>query len=85
MACDPEGPVMMFISKMVYPHLIQVDSMLSEGSSQGKSLKEKKYVLWDLIVNTENKKIYMIRIVYDVVDTCALEGVDQYLVKKGTI
>jgi len=59
--------------------------MLSKGYSQGKSLKEKKYVLWDLFINRENKKIYMKRIVYEVVDTCVLVGVDQYLVKQGTI
>jgi elongation factor 2 len=100
MACDPEGPVMMFISKMVptsdngrfYAFGRVFSGKVTQGQKvrimgpnykPGKNddVKEK---------NIQRVVLMMGRKVEDVADvpcgnTCALVGVDQCLVKQGTI
>ena len=100
MACDPEGPVMMFISKMVptsdngrfYAFGRVFSGTVAQGQKvrimgpnykpgKNEDLKEK---------NIQRVVLMMGRKAEDVADvpcgnTCALVGVDQCLIKQGTI
>jgi len=101
MACDPKGPLMMFISKMVptsdsgrFFAFGRVFSGRAEGSKKVKimgpnyKLGKNEDVYFD---KTIQKVVLMMgRKAEDVIDvpcgnTCALVGVDTCLVKQGTI
>ena len=100
MACDPEGPVMMFISKMVptsdsgrfYAFGRVFSGKVTQGEKvriMGPNYKHGKQE--DLHEKNIQRVVLMMgRKADDVVDvpcgnTCALVGVDQCLVKQGTI
>ena len=100
MACDPEGPVMMFVSKMVptsdsgrfYAFGRIFSGKVRQGEKvriMGPNYKPGKQV--DLAVKTIQRVVLMMgRKAEDVVDvpcgnTCALVGVDEAILKQGTI
>jgi elongation factor 2 len=100
MTCDPEGPVMMFISKMVptsdsgrfYAFGRVFSGKVTQGEKvriMGPNYKHGKQE--DLHEKNIQRVVLMMgRKAEDVVDvpcgnTCALVGVDQCLVKQGTI
>ena len=100
MACDPEGPVMMFISKMVpsadggrfYAFGRVFSGKVTSGQKVrilGPNYKHGKQE--DLHVKNIQRVVLMMgQKAEDVIDvpcgnTCALVGIDQCLVKQGTI
>ena len=100
MACDPEGPVMMFVSKMVptsdsgrfYAFGRVFSGKVRQGEKVrilGPNYKPGKQV--DLHVKTIQRVVLMMgRKAEDVVDvpcgnTCSLVGVDEAILKQGTI
>ena len=99
-ACDPEGPVMMFVSKMVptsdsgrfYAFGRVFSGKVRQGEKVrilGPNYKPGKQV--DLHIKTIQRVVLMMgRKAEDVVDvpcgnTCALVGVDEAILKQGTI
>jgi elongation factor 2 len=100
MACDPNGPLMMFISKMVptsdggrFYAFGRVFSGRVEGSKKVKIMGPNYKLGKNEDVNEKNIQrvvLMMGRKAEDVIDvpcgnTCALVGVDTCLVKQGTI
>ncbi|MCQ2973121.1 MAG: GTP-binding protein [archaeon] len=100
MACDPEGPVMMFISKMVPTsdsgRFYAFGRVFSGKVAQGQKVRimgpNYKPGKQDDVKekNIQRVVLMMGRKAEDVVDvpcgnTCALVGVDQCLIKQGTI
>ena len=100
MACDPNGPVMMFISKMVPTsdsgRFYAFGRIFSGKVSQGQKVRilgpNYKHGKQDDLYekNIQRVVLMMGRKAEDVIDvpcgnTCALVGVDQCLVKQGTI
>ena len=100
MSCDPEGPVMMFVSKMVptsdsgrfYAFGRVFSGKVRQGEKVrilGPNYKPGKQV--DLHIKTIQRVVLMMgRKAEDVVDvpcgnTCALVGVDEAILKQGTI
>ena len=100
MACDPEGPVMMFVSKMVptsdsgrfYAFGRVFSGKVRQGEKVrilGPNYKPGKQV--DLHIKTIQRVVLMMgRKAEDVVDvpcgnTCSLVGVDEAILKQGTI
>ena len=100
MACDPEGPVMMFVSKMVptsdsgrfYAFGRLFSGKVKQGEKVrilGPNYKPGKQV--DLHIKTIQRVVLMMgRKAEDVVDvpcgnTCSLVGVDEAILKQGTI
>jgi elongation factor 2 len=100
MECDPEGPVMMFISKMIptsdsgrfYAFGRVFSGKIKQGEKvriMGPNFKPGKQE--DLHIKTIQRVVLMMgRKAEDVVDvpcgnTCSLVGVDQALLKQGTI
>jgi elongation factor 2 len=99
-ACDPEGPVMMFVSKMVptsdsgrfYAFGRVFSGKVRQGEKVrilGPNYKPGKQV--DLAIKTIQRVVLMMgRKAEDVVDvpcgnTCSLVGVDEAILKQGTI
>ena len=100
MACDPEGPVMMFVSKMVptsdsgrfYAFGRIFSGKIRQGEKVrilGPNYKPGKQV--DLHIKTVQRVVLMMgKKAEDVVDvpcgnTCSLVGVDEAILKQGTI
>ena len=100
MACDPEGPVMMFVSKMVptsdsgrfYAFGRLFSGKIRQGEKVrilGPNYKPGKQV--DLHIKTVQRVVLMMgKKAEDVVDvpcgnTCSLVGVDEAILKQGTI
>ena len=100
MACDPEGPVMMFVSKMVptsdsgrfYAFGRLFSGKVRQGEKVrilGPNYKPGKQV--DLHIKTVQRVVLMMgKKAEDVVDvpcgnTCSLVGVDEAILKQGTI